>query len=129
MEISLPPSGLGKVNYPDIFPSPPTGNPGLIDESGADAAIHQPDSPPSTLTPELENSWGYYLSDIAVRQITNRLINTFYRDSESSWLSVPIDRMIRVAEELELQLTQWSVYYYCFYFLLQYIIILTRLQV
>ncbi len=59
------------------------------------------------LTAELEKSWGYYLSDIAVRRIADRLVNTFYQESPKSWLSMPLERMIRVAEELEMQLTQW----------------------
>lgn len=73
------------------------------------ATIQNTEGPISILSPELENSWSFYLSEIAVRHITNRMINTFYQNSESSWLLMPIQRMIRVAQELESQLTQWSV--------------------
>lgn len=108
MEICLPPSGLAKINYPDEFPTPPSGSPTRVDDSVRDrAAGHGLENDPSMLTAELEKSWGYYLSDIAVRRIANRVMNTFYRGSPSSWLSMPLERMIRMAEELELQLTQW----------------------
>jgi hypothetical protein len=109
-EICLPPSGLAKVNYPDVFPSPPIGSPPSIEASMVGTGAYPSGSQRSILTPELVRRWGYYLSDIAVRRIANRLVNAFYQDSASSWLSMPIDRMIRVAKELELQLTQWLVF-------------------
>lgn len=103
MEIDLPPSGLAKVNDSDVFPTPPK----EISERGHDC--HSTGASHSRLLPELEKSWGYYLSDIAVRQIGNRLMNTFYKEDESSWLTMPLDRVIRVAEEIDLQLTHWYV--------------------
>lgn len=60
-EIELPPTGLAKFEYPDIFPSPPGGTPGP-DESDPQAI-----SPPA-LEPELQRSWYYYLSEIASRR-------------------------------------------------------------
>lgn len=107
MDICLPASGLAKVNYPDVFPSPPIGSPVMAETPAADATVYNTEGPSSMLSPELENSWSYYLSEIAVRHITNRMVNTFYQNNESSWLSMPIHRMIRVAQELESQLTQW----------------------
>jgi hypothetical protein len=110
MEICLPPSGLGKVAYPDVFPTPPTGSPGPA-ETLSDANVatdHERSSSQSMSSASLlEKSWCYYLSDIAVRRIANRLVNAFYQDSASSWLSIPVERLSRVAEELDLQLTQW----------------------
>jgi hypothetical protein len=52
----------------------------------------------------------YYLSDTAVRQIGHRLVNTFYKEEETSWLSMSVDRIIRVAQEIELQLSYWYVF-------------------
>lgn len=109
MEICLPPSGLGKIAYPDVFPTPPIGSPGPTENSIDVAVDHERNGSLSMPNAELEKSWGYYLSDIAVRRIANRLVNTFYQESPSSWLLMPIERMIRVAEELDLQLTQWYV--------------------
>jgi hypothetical protein len=107
MEICLPAAGLAKVKYPDAFPSPPGGSPIASGNPAADATAHDTESPSSMLSPEVENCWSYYLSEIAVRHIMNRVINTFYQNNESSWLSMPIHRMIRMAQELESQLTQW----------------------
>jgi hypothetical protein len=108
MEICLPPSGLGKVAYPDVFPTPPIGSPGPAEHLNDVAMDHERSSSQSMSSASLlEKSWCYYLSDIAVRRIANRLVNAFYQDSASSWLSMPIERMSRVAEELDLQLTQW----------------------
>lgn len=57
--------------------------------------------------PELERIWSYYLSEIAVRKIGNRIMNCFYQDDATSWLAMPLHRMTRIAEELDLQLSQW----------------------
>lgn len=107
MEINLPPSGLAKVNYPDVFPTPPGGSPEPPDDPEASGATKRHSSSAQRLTPNSEEVWSYYLSEIAVRKIGNRLMNCFYKEAEGSWLSMPLDRMIRVAEELEIQLTQW----------------------
>lgn len=111
MEINLPSSGLAKANYPDVFPTPPTANsPGS--QETVSSVMDKPRNGFSTgltrfFEPDIEQIWKYYLSEIAVRQIGNRLMNSFYKTDESAWFSMPLDRMIRVAEELELQLTQW----------------------
>jgi hypothetical protein len=109
MEINLPSSGLAKVNYPDVFPTPPTGSPEPPDHSSI--PMDRTGSLVSFSTRGLESDqeqiWKYYLSEIAVRKIGNRLMNCFYKEDESAWLSMPLDRMIRVADELNLQLTQW----------------------
>ncbi|KIN03086.1 hypothetical protein OIDMADRAFT_160650 [Oidiodendron maius Zn] len=107
MEINLPPSGLAKVNYPDVFPTPPNRSPEPSDYSTTPEAVHQPSVSTRHLGEDSEDVWSYYVSEIAVRRIGNRLMNSFYKEDESSWLSMPLDRMIRVADELELQLTQW----------------------
>ncbi|KAH7068344.1 hypothetical protein BKA63DRAFT_521595 [Paraphoma chrysanthemicola] len=107
MDICLPASGLAKVAYSNAFPSPPCGSPVPHPESVADGSVSNTDGPTSMLSPELENSWNYYLSEIAVRHITNRVMNTFYHKDEDAWLLMPIHQMIWMAEELESQLTQW----------------------
>jgi hypothetical protein len=101
MEANLPPSGLANIAYSDVFPSPPTESPGPRDHDQLDAPFSRPQQP------ELERIWSYYLSEIAVRRIGNRIMNSFYQEEASAWLSMPLPRMMRIAEELELQLTQW----------------------
>lgn len=107
MEIDLPPSGLAKVSYPDVFPTPPNCSPEPPDHSTTSEAVHRSSFFARQVEENSEEVWSYYVSEIAVRRIGNRLMNCFYKEDESSWLSMPLDRMIRVADELELQLTQW----------------------
>ena len=101
MEVNLPPSGLAKVAYSDVFPSPPRGSPAPGDE------FHASPSSSGSEHPFLERVWSYYLSEIAVRKIGNRIMNCFYQDDATAWLSMPLQGLMRIAEELELQLTQW----------------------
>lgn len=109
MEVDLPPSGLAKVNYPDAFPSPPTSSPVQADEPRANNAstAYRSSSFARSLDMDTELIWCYYVSEIAVRKICNRVMNTFYEQDETAWVSMPLNRMIRIAEELDLQLTQW----------------------
>lgn len=89
MEMDLPSSGLAGAAYPHVFPTPPS--------PGGDAARMETDSgrpPPRGSEPDLEKIWSYYLSELAVRKIANRIMNCFYRDGEAAWLAMPLDRMI-----------------------------------
>lgn len=105
MEIRVPSSGLATVNLLDVFPTPPSNiqSPRLGFEQ-----VKQTTVLVNYLEVDEEKSWYYYLADIAVRRILNRLMNVFYKENERSWLSMSVDRMIRVAAEIEAQLTQWQ---------------------
>ena len=110
MEMNLPPSGLANVAYPDTFPTPPcpTDDVEIFDNNSISITELHPESVFTRHSElDLEMIWSYYLSELAVRRIANRIMNCFYRNGESSWLAMPIDRMIRVADELELQISQW----------------------
>lgn len=86
-----------------MFPSPP-------DPSGS---VYSPEV--SASTPEQqsfrrrgqEQSWYYYLSEIALRRIANRVLNTFYREEHQSWLTMDISAMVGMAADLMRQLDQW----------------------
>jgi hypothetical protein len=97
-EFDLHATSLTKVEYPDVFPSPPGSTPYPENSAPADRAawesVHQ-------------QSWYYYLSDIAYRRINNRVINTLYDMSKEEWLSVGVRRLHRIAEELDKQTMQW----------------------
>lgn len=108
MEVDVPSSGLAKVTYPDIFPTPPFGSPSPHAEDAESGFDLQNPVSSTSLDPDLERSWYYYLAEIAGRRIFNRVVNSFYKNDESTWLTTPIDVMIRIAEELDEQLTQWS---------------------
>ncbi|KAK5677990.1 hypothetical protein LTS10_009874 [Elasticomyces elasticus] len=97
-EFDLPSSGLGNVEWPDIFPSPPISSPNFGSGSIADSSewetVHQ-------------SSWYYYLSEVAYRRIMHRTITTLYGTSPEQWLSMGVQRLHRIAAELDAQIVQW----------------------
>ena len=99
-EIELPPTGLAKVEYPDVFPSPPGGTP-VPEESGRTVL-------PGGLEPAFQRSWYYYLSEIACRRIANRIAHALHSVEPHLWLSTPLKRLQRIADELDAQVVQWS---------------------
>ncbi len=101
IELKLSPSGLAKLAYLDAVPSPPSDHAQPVD------AGHDLPTAGSQHPYFLDRVWSYYLSEIAVRKIGNRIMDCFYQGDATAWLSVPLNRMIRIAEELELQLSQW----------------------
>ena len=98
-EIDLPPTGLARVNYPDLFPSPPGGSPALQDSD--------PTAEISSLGSTFQRSWYYYLSEIALRRIGNRITNALHKGEAQSWHDIPFRRLQRIAHELDAQLAQW----------------------
>lgn len=98
-EVDLPPTGLAKVEYPDIFPSPPNG-------SQECQQVSRPESP-TTGESLLQYSWYYYLSEIACRRIANRISNALHKTKHDLWHTISLSRMERIALELEGQLSQW----------------------
>ncbi|KAK3617946.1 hypothetical protein LTR22_026550 [Elasticomyces elasticus] len=92
------PSRLDKVEWPDIFPSPPISSPNFGSGSVADSSewetVHQ-------------SSWYYYLSEVAYRRIVHRTITTLYDTSPEQWLSMGVQRLHRIAAELDAQIVQW----------------------
>ena len=82
-----------------------------IDDS-EDEVVPIPPSRPrlgSTLGREQEQSWFYYLSEISLRRIGNRVINAFYHDldHDNVWMCMDVAAMISVAEEFMHLLNQW----------------------
>ena len=53
-----------------------------------------------------ERSWYYYLTEVALRRIGNRILNTFYQKDHSHWLN--IGPLIPMAKEFEEQILLWS---------------------
>ena len=58
---------------------------------------------------EVENSWYYYLADIAARRILERVVDTFYVKEAISIFHTNLLELIETAKELQRQLTQWYV--------------------
>lgn len=117
-ELDLPQSELCKLEYPYLFPSPPDPpSPVQVPESSLSTS-----TPASTATPssqafsmasssscqkEEEQSWFYYLSEIALRRLENHILNTFYRADHSSWTQVNIKDLVCAATSIEEQLEIW----------------------
>lgn len=117
-ELDLPQSELCKLEYPYLFPSPPSpASPVQNSESSLPTS-----TPGSTATPsseafsmassssyqrEEEKSWFYYLSEIALRRIENHILNTFYRADHTSWRQMDVQDLISAATSIEDQLAIW----------------------
>lgn len=99
-EVDLPPTGLTKVDYPDVFPSPPGGTPGLDEDTPA-SVVESSDA-------VFQRSWYYYLSEIASRRIGNRISHALHSVQPQEWPLVPMNRLQRIAQELETQVVQWA---------------------
>lgn len=123
VQLDLPQSDLCKLDYPFLFPSPPTpGSPAA--ESPEDHQGQGPASTASTSTSSQllslaaststcasqraeEQTWFYYLSEIALRRIENRILNAFYKDDHQHWLQMDLAIMVSAAEEIEAQMESW----------------------
>lgn len=133
VELPLPQSEIAQFEYPHLFPSPPSPVSSdtheqallpLVTPNPVAAAIGSAFSPSLTaeITPlggevknvqehckrlcKEEESWYYYLTEIALRRIGNRIINTFYRQDPHTWMDVK--PLIPIAREFEAQVSVWS---------------------
>ncbi|KAJ5106611.1 hypothetical protein N7456_003286 [Penicillium angulare] len=61
----------------------------------------------NTLPYAQEQAWFYYLSEIALRQIGNRVLNSFYQENFESWKEYDIPSTINIANEFFRQLNEW----------------------
>ncbi|KAH8649343.1 hypothetical protein BX600DRAFT_112758 [Xylariales sp. PMI_506] len=113
LELDLPASELAMFPIPNTFPTPPM-------LSASMDNIERPNEPlrlgPSSGTPlgyasvrqMEEQSWFYYLSELAIRRIESRISGSFYKEHNSSWLHSNIYEMVALAEDFELQLQNWE---------------------
>lgn len=127
VELPLPQSEIAAYEFPNLFPSPPSpiaqDNRSItISEISpiSDTTSAQTISIPTILSQEPsdeirlhakklcneEESWYYYLTEVALRRIGNRIINTFFQRSPIEWIN--IDRFIGVATEFEAQVSTWQ---------------------
>lgn len=109
IELPLPQSTVADVDYPHMFPNPPSHS-----MDGLGLGSHNSDSisfgwdtdSASNKVINEEKSWYYYLTEVALRRIGNRILNTFYRQDHTSWLH--ITPLIPIAKEFEEQILVWS---------------------
>ena len=130
VELPFPQSELSLGDYPNLFPSPPSPKP--AHNNGSSSSHHLRESPFSQRgtpldplarfnpSPTIDNeaiiyanhhyneeeSWYYYLTEIALRRIGNRIINSFFSQDRSFWLD--IKPFLRIAQEFEVQVSSWS---------------------
>ena len=118
VELDLPVSQLSTVGYPYMFPSPPTPSSplqppeeslqGSVLTPLSKSSVRQAYSSPGSQNAE-EQSWFYYLSEIALRRIENRVLYTFYNEDNGSWSRRNICDMATIAADFEMQLHNWYV--------------------
>ncbi|CAG8934760.1 unnamed protein product [Penicillium salamii] len=123
VELPLPQSAIAEYEYPALFPTPPT-LPDNYPNSGDDLGDGtDPGAAPWSLNTERSNipprgiynhitnlfdeqqSWYYYLTEVALRRIGNRVLNAFYREEPSAWSN--IKPFISIAFEFESQINAW----------------------
>ncbi|RDW69228.1 hypothetical protein BP6252_08248 [Coleophoma cylindrospora] len=118
IELNLPESSIASIRYPDMFPSPPvSATPPVLPASSTLSLDHDANTPnsqdnPSTPNPHAvptdqmeQESWYYYLTEIALRRIANRILNAFFKEELS--LNTPIANMIADANRFEAECEQW----------------------
>ena len=91
-----------------MFPAPPDSSsagtsPASISYSLATGRITTDEMFPQ----EQGQSWYYYLAEIALRHIGNRVLGCFYKEDPNSWMGLDIPSTIQVASEFLRQLNQW----------------------
>lgn len=113
VELPLLQSEISMGEYPDLFPSPPS----LISTEFSEQESAR--LPRAVMEEELElrqhtvrlcneeESWYYYLTEIALRRIGNRIVNTFFRQEPTSWLA-NLRPLLYMAREFEAQVSSWS---------------------
>ncbi|CAK7202807.1 hypothetical protein SEUCBS139899_005534 [Sporothrix eucalyptigena] len=109
-EINLPDSLLADCEYPDMHPSPPDAPspvPGDTTDGNIPASWNR--SRPAWLRRRHEQSWFYYLTDITLRRIINRILNIMYVGDHATWTAEAIPFLAKTAEEFERQLEEWYV--------------------
>ena len=120
----MPQSAIAEYEYPALFPTPPTLSdeyPKHQDQSSIwTNSEYMTRTPDEHTTPGLsglgvcnhitklfneEQSWYYYLTEVALRRIGNRVLNAFYREEPSTWSN--IKPLIPIALEFESQIDAW----------------------
>ncbi|KPM42712.1 hypothetical protein AK830_g3857 [Neonectria ditissima] len=111
-EISLPNSSLADVHYSHMHPSPPD----MDDDEASPPFGSSPQDRPWSRTgvrtasgsrQQHQQTWYYYLTEITLRRIANRVLNMFYAGDYTTWTKGSVPIMVKAAEEFEQQLETW----------------------
>lgn len=126
LEILLPKSSLSAIDWPCMFPTAPEF--GTFEPEQADHVI-SPHGQNSAGDPSADNlspreqftadgsvsgppllyqqSWFYYLTEISLLRLSNRIIQSFYSAKPSEWLELPGIHMCNEVLGFQAQLQQW----------------------
>lgn len=112
VELPLNQSEISLGEYPDLFPSPPSPISTPSDGHSGSGSSYQDNEELELRRHAVrlcneEESWYYYLTEIALRRIGNRIVNTFFRQHRTSWLT-GIKPLLHMAREFEAQVSSWS---------------------
>jgi hypothetical protein len=112
--LGLPGSGINESRYPHIFPSPPSfeePDPNLRAPVGESRSFQTPSF--ETDRAHLVTGWFFYLGEIALKRLMNRILLYRYRENSSSCngnSEEENDSELRQSvSEFDLQLEQWYV--------------------
>ncbi|KAF6836705.1 vegetative cell wall protein gp1 [Colletotrichum plurivorum] len=103
-EIPLPPSGITRVNYPDLFPSPPSEVASPTPQPRDALDILEDD-----IQPEEEKSWFYYLAEISSRRMINRAIAVMGYHGEQAWIR-NVAKVVEKCEDFDQQINVWCLH-------------------
>lgn len=120
-ELPMPDSCLAEISYPFLFPTPPAAGSDSIEpnvEPHMDEIVGSMLSPITQCSPQSQVSeagldrlqqqaWYYYLTEITLRRIGNRVMQAFYSEDHQSWQGQAVYEMIKSAEAFEGQLSDW----------------------
>ncbi|EXJ77958.1 hypothetical protein A1O3_09117 [Capronia epimyces CBS 606.96] len=99
-ELPLPPSGITRLNFPDLFPSPPT------ELSSPTTQQRTLDGVDDDVEPEEEKSWFYYLAEISFRRMFNRIVTTVIGKGERGWIN-NIETIIQQCDQFDEEINIW----------------------
>lgn len=106
-EIQFPSSGLLNFKYPENFLAlsmpvpPPRGSLALSDSQGDEFSTDL-----FRLNAEEEESWLYYLAEISLRRIANRILEHIYASGELSW-NAPYSHLLEHFASSQEELLLW----------------------
>ncbi|GAM87542.1 hypothetical protein ANO11243_055680 [Dothideomycetidae sp. 11243] len=122
VELPLALTEIGSYSFPEMFPSPPTPKEvvegeyhetdavshanTVMSESGHDNQTDTSLKYQAKNVYNEEESWYYYLTEIALRRIGNRIVNTFFHQEPTAWLNIV--PLLRLALEFDAQVSTWS---------------------
>lgn len=105
VEMDIPNSLLADFHYPDLYPSPPDAPSPVETVRTPGSVAHKG---PSYRNQRLhEQCWFYYLTEITLRRIANRVLNVFYQQGPQAWTEESLPSMVSMAREFEQQLQDW----------------------